>query len=267
MIQHVNLVRLHGFCSEGTKRLLVYNYMAEGSLNSHLFRKDLKILDWKTRYHIAIGTARGLAYLHEKCRNCIIHCDIKPENILLDDAFAPKVADFGLAKLVGREFSRVLTTLRGTRGYLAPEWIAGVAITSKADVYSYGMMLFEIISGRRNTEQSDDENSDFYFPISAARTIVEGDVSSLLDYKLGGDANMEELSKACRVACWCIQDDEKYRPSMGQVVQFLEGTLEVEIPPIPRFLQLIAENQQVQNTAYFTAFPSDQKFSGPSNCP
>ncbi|KAI9165985.1 hypothetical protein LWI28_024146 [Acer negundo] len=116
-IQHVNLVQLHGFCTQGNRKLLVYEYMPNGSLNSRLFHeKESRILDWETRYKIALGTARGLAYLHEECRDCIIHCDIKPENILLDAEFCPKVADFGLAKLHGREFSRVLTTIRGTRG-------------------------------------------------------------------------------------------------------------------------------------------------------
>eukprot|EP01018_Ginkgo_biloba_P011460 Gb_02501 [translate_table: standard] len=151
-IQHVNLVRLRGFCSEGSKRLLVYEYMPNGSLNSFLFGKgnsEHEVLDWKTRFGIALGTARGIVYLHEKCRDCIIHCDIKPENILLDANFCPKVADFGLAKLVGREFSHVLTTMRGTRGYLAPEWLSGLPITAKADVYSFGMTLLEIIAGRR----------------------------------------------------------------------------------------------------------------------
>ncbi|KAF9598115.1 hypothetical protein IFM89_025351 [Coptis chinensis] len=138
IIQHINLIRLHGFCSEGDKRLLVYDYMPNGSLDHHMFNQQAsKMLNWKVRYQIALGTARGLTYLHEKCRDCIIHCDIKPENILLDADFCPKVADFGLAKLIGREFSRVLTTMRGTRGYLAPEWIWGAAITAKADVYSY----------------------------------------------------------------------------------------------------------------------------------
>ena len=102
-----------------------------------------------------MGTARGLAYLHEKCRDCIIHCDIKPENILLDAEYNPKVADFGLSKFMGRDFSRVLTTMRGTRGYLAPEWLSGEAITPKADVFSYGMLLLEIISGRRNRDLLD----------------------------------------------------------------------------------------------------------------
>ncbi|OVA13180.1 Protein kinase domain [Macleaya cordata] len=251
-IQHVNLIRLRGFCSEGTKRLLVYDFMPKGSLDSHLFhQKDNEILDWKTRYQIALGTARGLAYLHEKCRDCIIHCDIKPENILLDAEFCPKVADFGLAKLVGREFSRVLTTMRGTRGYLAPEWISGIAITAKADVYSYGMMLFEIISGRRNSEHYSKDEIIRFFPTWAATKMNEGEeIISLVDNRLEGNVDIEELTRACRVACWCIQDDEAHRPTMGQVVQTLEGVLEVNLPPIPRSLHVLVENQD--NVFFFS---------------
>ncbi|XP_058071225.1 G-type lectin S-receptor-like serine/threonine-protein kinase At2g19130 [Magnolia sinica] len=242
MIQHVNLIRLRGFCSERAKRLLVYDYMPNGSLDSQLFGEISNILDWPTRYKIAIGTARGIAYLHEKCRDCIIHCDIKPGNILLDDGFCPKVADFGLAKLIGRDFSRVLTTMRGTRGYLAPEWISGLAITSKADVYSYGMMVFEIISGRRNSEHLE-VGEMVFFPTWAVRKFTSGEIHCLLDYRLEGNANMEELGRACRVAGWCIQDDENDRPSMGQIVQILEGVLEVSVPPVPRSLQILAEKQ------------------------
>ncbi|CAL5406529.1 unnamed protein product [Camellia sinensis] len=246
MIQHINLVRLRGFCIHGTKRFLVYDYMSNGSLESHLFKKDnIHVLDWKTRYNISVGTARGLTYLHEKCRDCIIHCDIKPENILLDAEYNPKVADFGLAKLVGREISRVLTTTRGTRGYLAPEWISGEAITPKADVFSYGMLLFEIISGRRNSDIVDYE-MDRYFPFLVAMKMKESEklVMSLLDYRLegNGDVEDEEVIRACKVACWCIQDDEKDRPSMAQVLQILEGILEVGMPPIPHFLQGLADD-------------------------
>nr|DAD23113.1 TPA_asm: hypothetical protein HUJ06_024576 [Nelumbo nucifera] len=243
-VQHVNLIRLRGFCSEGTNRLLVYDYAPNGSLETHLFQKDSKMLDWKTRYRIALGTARGLEYLHEKCRGCIIHCDIKPENVLLDAEFYPKVADFGLAKLLSRDFSRVLTTIRGTRGYLAPEWLSGLAITPKADVYSYGMMLFEIISGRRNLGKAEDGMGSEFFPTQVATKINRGEeVIDLLDYRLEGNVDTEELSRACRVACWCIQDDECERPSMGQVVQMLEGVLEVSMPPVPRYLQTLVENQ------------------------
>ncbi|KAM3345663.1 hypothetical protein ACQJBY_020256 [Aegilops geniculata] len=153
MIQHINLVRLFGFCVEGSTRMLVYEYMENGSLNSHLFSKGSSKLPWELRYRIALGTARGLAYLHEGCTDRIIHCDMKPDNVLLDADFCPKIADFGMAKLLGRDFSRALTTMRGTIGYLAPEWISGVPITHKSDVYSYGMTLLEIISGRRNSEK------------------------------------------------------------------------------------------------------------------
>ncbi|CAN1161119.1 G-type lectin S-receptor-like serine/threonine-protein kinase At2g19130 [Linum perenne] len=247
-IQHVNLVRLRGFCSEGAKRLLVYDYMPNSSLDHHLF-KGGEVLDWRTRYGIALGTARGLTYLHEKCRDCIIHCDIKPENILLDGEMCPKVADFGLAKLVGRDFSRVLTTMRGTRGYLAPEWISGVAITAKADVYSYGMMLFEFVSGRRNTDPAEDGKFRF-FPSWAASVITDGgDILTLLDPRLEGNADQEELSRVCNLAFWCIQDDETQRPSMGQVVQILEGILNVDLPPFPRSLKVFEDNPE--NVVFF----------------
>ncbi|XP_072951945.1 G-type lectin S-receptor-like serine/threonine-protein kinase At2g19130 [Typha angustifolia] len=255
IIQHLNLVRLLGFCSGGTNRLLVYEYMPNGSLDMQLFQNTPTVLDWNTRYQIALGIARGLVYLHEKCRDCIIHCDIKPENILLDASFVPKVADFGLAKLVGRDFSRVLTTLRGTIGYLAPEWITGVAITAKADVYSYGMMLFEIISGRRNTEQGEGGRASF-FPTLAATKLMEGNLESLLDPRLDGGANFEELERACKVACWCIQDDESSRPTMGQIVQILEGFLEVNMPPIPRSLRVLGESPDYIN--FFSDMSSNQ---------
>ncbi|KAI4974371.1 hypothetical protein ZWY2020_047651 [Hordeum vulgare] len=236
IIHHINLVRLFGFCAEGRKRLLVYEYMENGSLSSHLFLRSSAILSWDLRYHIALGTARGLAYLHEECKECIIHCDMKPDNVLLDAEFCPKIADFGMAKLLGRDFSRALTTMRGTIGYLAPEWISGLPITHKTDVYSYGMMLLEIISGRRNSEKMK-EGKFTYFPIFAAIKLKEGDAMCLLDSRLEGQADGEQLSRACRIACWCIQDAEDHRPMMGQVVHMLENVMDVEIPPIPRSLE------------------------------
>ncbi|KAL7219060.1 hypothetical protein ACSBR2_012187 [Camellia fascicularis] len=204
-IQHINLVRLCGFCPEGKRKLLVYDYMQNGSLDSHLF--------------------------HEK--------ESKPANILLDVDFYPKVADFGLAKLLGQEFSRVLTTMGGTIGYIAPEWILGLAITTKADVYSYGMKPFELISGKRNTDQSEERIVKF-FPIWAASVVIEGgDVLNLLDHRLEKHVDIEEVWRICKVASWCIQDDENDRPSMGQVVQILEGILDVNLSPIPRLLQAL----------------------------
>ncbi|CAM8887791.1 unnamed protein product [Rhodiola kirilowii] len=244
-VQHVNLVRLHGFCAEATKRFLVYEYVSNGSLDTTLFRKTTHLLDWKARYCIAIGVAKGLSYLHEDCQDRIVHCDIKPENILLDGDYNAKVADFGLAKLIDRDYSRAWTTIRGTKGYLAPEWISGEAITPKADVFSYGMVLLEMISGRRNRETADDE-LDHYFPKRVLDTVSKEDseVSKLLDERLEGNADLQELVRACRVACWCIQDDEKDRPTMGKVVQILEGVSEISIPPIPRFIQCLSGSAQ-----------------------
>ncbi|VAH24525.1 unnamed protein product [Triticum turgidum subsp. durum] len=243
MIQHVNLVKLIGFCCEGDRRMLVYEHMANRSLDVHIFRGNGFMLDWSTRFRIAIGVAKGLSYLHESCRDCIIHCDIKPENILLDASLVPKIADFGMAKLMGRNFSRVLTTMRGTVGYLAPEWISGVAITQKVDVYSYGMVLLEMISGRRNSspqECTSNSDHDVYFPVQAALKLLEGDVRTLVDQQLHGDINVEEVERACKAACWCIQDHDFDRPTMGDVVQVLEGLVELDMPRVPRLLQAIS---------------------------
>ncbi|NP_001182865.2 G-type lectin S-receptor-like serine/threonine-protein kinase At2g19130 precursor [Zea mays] len=253
IVQHINLVRLIGFCCEGDRRLLVYEHMPNGSLDSHLFRSHGgagvgagAALDWNVRYKIAVGVARGLAYLHHGCRDCIIHCDIKPQNILLDASFLPKIADFGMAKFLGRDFSRVVTTMRGTVGYLAPEWISGTPITSKIDVYSYGMVLLEIVSGKRNsiTQQSSSHTIEGqqgdYLPVQVAGKLLRGDVLSVVDADLRGDVNVEEVERVCRIACWCIQDREFDRPTMVEVVQFLEGICEPEIPPMPRLLHAIA---------------------------
>jgi len=198
----------------------------------------------RRRGQIAVGVARGLAYLHTGCRNCIIHCDIKPENILLDAAFVPKIADFGMAKVLGREFSHAITTMRGTIGYLAPEWIGGEAVTSKVDVYSYGMVLFELISGRRNSSQVYLKDGDYseFFPLKVARRLHQSGetIGSLVDENLHGEANLEEVERICKVACWCIQESELDRPAMAEVVQFLEGLSKVDMPPVPRLLNTIA---------------------------
>jgi serine/threonine protein kinase len=232
-----------GFCCEGDKRLLVYEHMPNISLVVHLFRSSAKTLNWRTRHQIALGVARGLAYLHDSCLDHIIHCDIKPQNILLDAFFVPKIADFGMAKLLTRDFSWVITTTRGTVGYLAPEWISGVAITPKVDVYGYDMVLLEIISGRMNAREecSSDDDDIVYFPIQVTRKLLEGDVMNFVDDRLNGDVVVEEVERACKVACWCIQDREFERPTMSKVIQILEGLVEVDTPPMPRLLEAIAE--------------------------
>ncbi|XP_051126219.1 G-type lectin S-receptor-like serine/threonine-protein kinase SD2-2 [Andrographis paniculata] len=250
-IQHVNLVRLRGFCCESLHRLLVYDYMPNGPLSKYL-RQDGQCLSWDVRFRVAVGTARGIAYLHEECRNCIIHCDIKPENILLDEGFAAKVSDFGLAKLVGRDFSRVLATMRGTWGYVAPEWISGVAITTKADVYSYGMTLLELIGGRRNVEGPPSSNGGgnqtekWFFPPWAARQIIEGNTAAVVDHRLSGAYDEAEAERAALVGVWCIQDEESARPTMGTVVKMLEGVVEMGVPPPPKLLQALVSGESFQ---------------------
>ncbi|KAK1287082.1 G-type lectin S-receptor-like serine/threonine-protein kinase RLK1 [Acorus calamus] len=148
---HKNLVRLLGFCNEGPNRLLVYEFMSHGSLSRYLFEGGPKP-EWHQRQKIAFGIGRGITYLHEECRSQIIHCDIKPQNILLDDSLEARISDFGLAKLLNAGQTRTNTRIRGTKGYVAPEWFKKLAITAKVDVYSFGVMLLEIICCRKNVE-------------------------------------------------------------------------------------------------------------------
>ncbi|XP_021760474.1 G-type lectin S-receptor-like serine/threonine-protein kinase At1g34300 [Chenopodium quinoa] len=236
---HLNLVRLIGFCSEGKHRLLVYEFMKNGSLDSFLFATEDesgRLLSWEHRFNIALGTARGITYLHEECRDCIVHCDIKPENILLDDNYNAKVSDFGLAKLVNPKDHRyrTLTSVRGTRGYLAPEWLANLPITSKSDVYSFGMVLLEIVSGRRNFEVSN-ETDRKKFSIWAYEEFEKGKVGNILDRRLADFAvDMDQVTRAIQVSFWCIQEQPSQRPMMGKVVQMLEGIMAIEKPPAPK---------------------------------
>ncbi|RHN70638.1 putative protein kinase RLK-Pelle-SD-2b family [Medicago truncatula] len=261
-IHHLNLVRLKGFCADGTHRLLVYEYMANNSLDKWIFKKKKGdfLLDWDTRYNIAVGTAKGLAYLHEDCDSKIVHCDIKPENVLLDDHFMAKVSDFGLAKLMNREQSHVFTTMRGTRGYLAPEWITSYAISEKSDVYSYGMVLLEIIGGRKNYDTNESSEKS-YFPSFAFKMMEEGKVRDILDSELKIDEHDDRVQCAIRVALWCIQEDMSMRPSMTKVVQMLEGLCTVPKPPTSSYL-----STRLYSTMFKSSTSEGGTSSGPSDC-
>nr|ACL53423.1 unknown [Zea mays] len=165
---HINIVSLFGFCLEGSKRALIYEYMSNGSLDKYIYTENPKaVLGWDKLYTIAIGIARGLEYLHHSCNTRIVHFDIKPQNILLDQNFHPKIADFGLAKLCHMKESKLsMTGARGTPGFIAPEVHSRTfgVVSTKADVYSYGMMLLEMVGGRKNVNSAAQESSEKYFP-------------------------------------------------------------------------------------------------------
>ncbi|XVF26580.1 hypothetical protein REPUB_Repub14bG0029900 [Reevesia pubescens] len=274
-IHHVHLVKLKGFCTEGVHRLLVYEFMGKRSLDKWIFKnnEESSILDWNKRFNIALGTAKGLAYLHEECELKIVHCDIKPENVLLDGNFNAKVSDFGLAKLMSREESLVYTTLRGTRGYLAPEWITNNPISEKSDVYSYGMVLLEIIGGRKSYEAGEIPEKA-HLPSFAFKMLEEGNLKEILDPKLDINEKDERLVTAIKVALWCIQEEMRLRPPMTKVVQMLEGLCDVPQPPISSipgaraysgFLKWSSEEgiSSGQIECNSDAFLSDIRLSGP----
>ncbi|XP_038717667.1 G-type lectin S-receptor-like serine/threonine-protein kinase SD2-5 isoform X2 [Tripterygium wilfordii] len=276
-IHHVHLVKLKGFCAEGAHRLLVYEYMGNGSLDRWIFQNNegCQFLDWDTRFNVALGTAKGLAYLHEECEVKIVHCDIKPQNVLLDDNFTAKVSDFGLAKLMNRDESLVYTTLRGTRGYLAPEWITHSPISEKSDVYSYGIVLLEIIGGRKNYDMGECSEKS-YFPSYAFKMLEEGKLKEILDSKLDIDENDERVVTAIKVALWCIQEDMQLRPPMTKVVQMLDGLCYVPEPPIssrsgsrscPSFIKWSGEEGPSSGQSNYNSdsctFLSETHLSGP----
>ncbi|PHU12544.1 hypothetical protein BC332_19474 [Capsicum chinense] len=227
-IHHVNLVQLIGFCAEKSHRLLVYEFMSNGSLEKWIYHgKQEQILDWNCRKKIIQDVAKGLAYLHEECRQKILHLDIKPPNILLDEKLNAKLSDFGLAKLIDRNQSQVMTMMRGTPGYLAPEWLSGV-ITEKVDVYSFGIVILEILIGRRHFEASYTEDERIMLNLFRKKA-EEGQLVDLID-KHSEDIQFykEEVIKTMQIAAWCLQSDYTKRPSMSMVVKAMEGVLDVE---------------------------------------
>ncbi|XP_078175335.1 LEAF RUST 10 DISEASE-RESISTANCE LOCUS RECEPTOR-LIKE PROTEIN KINASE-like 2.5 [Carex rostrata] len=237
---HVNVVCLLGFCFEGSKHALIYEYMPNGSLDNYIYSENPKaVLGWEKLYEIAIGIARGLEYLHRGCNARIVHFDIKPQNILLDEDFNPKIADFGLAKLCPpKESILPMAGRRGTVGYVAPEVFSrsfGV-VSMKSDVYSYGMMVLEMVGGRRNAKPSAENSSQVYFPHWLYDCLVEGSSLQACDISI----ETEEIAKKMgMVGLWCTQTSPANRPSMNRVVEMLEKNLdELEMPPKPYLCSL-----------------------------
>lgn len=225
-VHHRHLVSLVGYCITGSRRLLVYEFVPNDTLEFHLHGKGRPTMDWPTRLKIALGSAKGLAYLHEDCNPKIIHRDIKAANILLDLKFEAKVADFGLAKLSSDVNTHVSTRVMGTFGYLAPEYASSGKLTEKSDVFSFGVMLLEMITGRRpvDTTQSfmDDGLLDWARPL-LLRATEDGHYDSLVDPKLRDNYDHNEMARMVACAAACVRHSARRRPRMSQVVHALEG--------------------------------------------
>ncbi|XP_041999618.1 LEAF RUST 10 DISEASE-RESISTANCE LOCUS RECEPTOR-LIKE PROTEIN KINASE-like 2.5 [Salvia splendens] len=237
-IRHVNVVQLVGYCAQGSKLALVFDFMTNGSLEKYLFNRErMNYLNWNTKFDIAVGIARGIEYLHGGCDIQILHFDIKPHNILLDHNFIPKISDFGLAKLCSVEKEVItLTAIRGTIGYVAPELInRGIGgISSKVDVYSFGMLLMEMLGLNRVLRENKDDSTK-YFPHWIYDHIKQGmEINIERAEENNSNDEDESVRKMTIVALWCIQMNPDDRPSMNQVLQMLEGDVErLQIPEVP----------------------------------
>ncbi|XP_057731257.1 inactive protein kinase SELMODRAFT_444075-like [Arachis stenosperma] len=223
--QHRNVVMLIGFCIENKRRLLVYEYICNGSLDTHLYGKKQEPLEWSARQRIAVGAARGLRYLHEECRvGCIIHRDMRPNNILITHDFEPLVGDFGLARWQQHRDTGVETRVIGTFGYLAPEYAQSGQITEKADVYSFGVVLVELVTGRKAVDLSRPKGqqclTEWARPLLAEYAIEE-----LIDPRLGNNYAENEVNCMLHAASLCMRRDPYSRPRMSQVLRILEGDM------------------------------------------
>ncbi|XVF42625.1 hypothetical protein PTKIN_Ptkin01aG0379200 [Pterospermum kingtungense] len=248
---HVSIVTLLGFSYEGSKRALICEYMPNGSLDKFIYEKKMlnteSNLEWKTVYQITLGIARGFEYLHQGCSARILHFDIKPHNILLDEEFCPKISDFGLAKLCQRKQSKVsMLGTGGTRGYMAPElWDRSFGGASyKSDVYSFGMLVLEMVGGRKNldVELAASHANQIYFP-----QWIYKQLEIAQDLKLNGVVTEDDETTARKmilVSLWCIQMSPSDRPSMTNVVEMLEGSLESLQPPPQPFSSIPVKEQQ-----------------------
>ncbi|KAL8034467.1 hypothetical protein ABFX02_12G030800 [Erythranthe guttata] len=253
---HVNIVNLLGFCYDRDKRALIYEFMANKSLDKFLIRSNGSAdntdcpLTMEQLYKIALGVAKGLEYLHTGCNTRIVHFDIKPQNILLDEEFCPKISDFGLAKLCKKKQSIIsMLGARGTIGYIAPEIFSrnfGGA-SHKSDVYSYGMMVLEMAGARKFDEMETTQSSENYFPDRIYEQVILDVTQKLDDLEIKED---EETSrKMFLIGFWCIQTTPSDRPSMSKVIEMLEGSIQaIQIPPKPFLFSPMPSHQGISSS-------------------
>ena len=227
---HKNLVQVLGFCMEGSRKLLVYEYMNNGSLADLIFKAERRPI-WKERIRIALDVARGLLYLHEESEIRIIHCNIKPQNILMDDNWTAKISDFGFAKLLMPNQSRATMGAEGTSAYLAPEWENNSLIISlKADIYSFGVVILEIVCCRKSIEINVSTADEIILSNWVYNRFAVGELEKLVEDE---NVDFQQLERTVKVGLWCVQDDPALRPSMKNVILMLEGTVDIPVPPSP----------------------------------
>ncbi|KAL3511789.1 hypothetical protein ACH5RR_024506 [Cinchona calisaya] len=230
-VHHRHLVPLVGYCISGDQRLLVYEFVPNKTLEFHLHGKGHLSINWASRMKIAMDSAKGLAYLHEECHPKIIHRDIKAANILLDDDFEAKVADFGLARIYSDTDTHVSTRVMGTFGYLAPEYALTGKLTEKSDVFSFGVMILELITGRRPIDKAqhylDDNIVDWARPL-LTQALEDGNFGTLVDSRLQKDYDSTEMARMVACAAVCVRHLARRRPRMSQIVQALEGSISLE---------------------------------------
>ncbi|CAM8893263.1 unnamed protein product [Rhodiola kirilowii] len=222
-IHHRHLVSLVGYCISDRQRLLVYEYIANDTLENHLFAESRPVLDWAHRVRIAIGSARGLAYLHEDCHPRIIHRDIKSANILLDENYESRVADFGLARLASDTYTHVSTRVMGTFGYMAPEYASSGKLTEKSDVYSFGVVLLELITGRKPVDLSQDESLVEWARPLLVQALETENFEELADPRLENKYVDAEMFRMIEAAGACVRHSAAKRPKMGQVVRAFDS--------------------------------------------